>query len=180
MDKKEIILKMRTADVCGDCMSKLKTNMPMTDILHALAIMDSLRLKMLYAQNFKQHVPLSKVHVDQRSKRIYLPDFGNIEIKLRPLEKALYFLFMRYPEGLFLTELIKHRDELVDIYENISNTGTREGMRVRINDIVSVLSNSASEKISRIKRVFEEAIGPDLAKHYYIQGGNGERKRVGI
>jgi len=40
------------------------------------------------------------------------------------------------------------------------------------------VSNSASEKISRIKRAFEEAIGPDLAKHYYIHGGNGERKRV--
>ena len=86
---------------------------------------------------------------------------------------------MRYPEGLYLTELMDHRDELVEIYEKISHTGTREEIRERINDLVNVLSNSASEKISRIKRVFEEAIGPDLAKHYYIQGGNGERKRVG-
>jgi hypothetical protein len=52
-------------------------------------------------------------------------------------------------------------------------------MRERINDLVNVLSNSASEKLSRIKRAFEEAIGPDLAKHYYIQSGNGERKKVG-
>jgi hypothetical protein len=180
MEKNEIILKMRTADVCGECMTKLKARMPMMDILHALSIMDSLRVKMLYAQNFKQHVPLSRVHVDGRNNRIFLPEFGNIEIKLRPLEKALYFLFMKYPEGLFLTDLMIHRDELVEIYEKISHTGTREEMRMRIDDLVNVLSNSASEKISRIKRVFEEAIGPDLAKHYYIQGGNGERKRVGI
>jgi hypothetical protein len=180
IEKREIILKMRTADVCGDCMAKLKTKMPTTDILHALSIMDSLRVKMLYAQNFKQHVPISRVHVDGRNNRIFLPEFGNIEIKLRPLEKALYFLFMKYPEGLFLTELMDHRVELVEIYEKISHTGTREEMRIRIDDLVNVLSNSASEKISRIKRVFEEAIGPDLAKHYYIQGGNGERKRVGI
>jgi hypothetical protein len=85
---------------------------------------------------------------------------------------------MKYPEGLFLTDLMIHRDELVEIYEKISHTGTREEMRERFNDLVNVLSNSASEKISRIKRVFEEAIGPDLAKHYYIQGGNG--KRVGV
>ena len=56
MEKKDIILKMRTADVCGDCMTKLKQRMPMPDIMHALKIMDSLRVKMLYAQNFKQHV----------------------------------------------------------------------------------------------------------------------------
>ena len=135
---------------------------------------------MLYAQNFKQHVSLSSVYIDERNHRIFLPDFGNIEIKLRPLEKVLYFLFMRYPEGLYLTDLADHRQELIDFYEKISHTGTLEEMRERINDLVNVLSNSASEKISRIKRVFEEAIGPDLAKHYYIQGGNGERKKINL
>jgi hypothetical protein len=34
--------------------------------------------------------------------------------------------------------------------------------------------------MTRIKKAFEEALGPELAKHYYIQGGNGERKRVGV
>lgn len=179
MEKKDIILKMRTADVCGDCMTKLKARMPMQDIIHALGIMDSLRVKMLYAQNFKQHVELSEVYIDPRNNKIYLPGFSNIEIKLRPLEKTLYFLFMRYPNGLYLTDLSDHRNELMDFYELISHTGSRLEMRERINDLVNVLSNSASEKISRIKRSFEEAIGPDLAKHYYIQGGNGERKRVG-
>lgn len=179
MEKKDIILKMRTADICGDCMTKLKAQMPMQDIIHALGIMDSLRVKMLYAQNFKQHVDLSGVYIDPRNNKIYLPGFSNIEIKLRPLEKTLYFLFMRYPEGLFLTDLPDYRNDLMDIYELISHIGSRLEMRERINDLVNVLSNSASEKISRIKRAFEEAIGPDLAKHYYIQGGNGERKRVG-
>ena len=177
-EKKDIILKMRTADVCGECMTKLKSRMPMQDIIHALNIMDSLRLKMLYAQNFKQHVELSELYIHPRTNKIYLPGFSNIEIKLRPLEKTLYFLFMRYPNGLFLSDLPDHRDELTNIYEHISHTGTRVEMRERINDLVNVLSNSASEKISRIKRAFEEAIGQDLAKHYYIQGGNGERKKV--
>ena len=138
-------------------MTKLKQRMPMPDIMHALKIMDSLRVKMLYAQNFKQHVELSEVYVDPRNNKIYLPGFSNIEIKLRPLEKALYFLFRRYPNGLFLSDLPDHRDELSDIYEQISHTGTRTEMRDRINDLVNVLSNSASEKISRIKRAFEEA-----------------------
>lgn len=177
MEKKDIILKMRTADVCGDCMTKLKQRMPMPDIIHALKIMDSLRVKMLYAQNFKQHVELSEVYIDPRNNKIYLPGFSNIEIKLRPLEKVLYFLFSRYPDGLFLSDLQQHKDELLSIYDEIS-FAERSDKISRINDLVNIVSNSASEKISRIKRAFEEAIGPDLAKHYYIQGGNGERKRV--
>ena len=179
MEKKDIILKMRTADVCGECMTKLKARMPMQDIIHALGIMDSLRVKMLYAQNFKQHVELSEVYIDPRNNKIYLPGFSNIEIKLRPLEKVLYFLFRRYPDGLFLSDLQQHKDELLSIYDDIS-FAERSDKISRINDLVNIVSNSASEKISRIKRAFEEAIGPDLAKHYYIQGGNGERKRVGI
>ena len=178
MEKKDIILKMRTADVCGECMTKLKARMPMQDIIHALGIMDSLRVKMLYAQNFKQHVELSEVYIDPRNNKIYLPGFSNIEIKLRPLEKVLYFLFRRYPDGLYLSDLQQHKDELLSIYDDIS-FAERSDKISRINDLVNIVSNSASEKISRIKRAFEEAIGPDLAKHYYIQGGNGERKRVG-
>jgi hypothetical protein len=177
MEKKDIILKMRTADVCRDCMAKLKQRMPMPDIMHALKIMDSLRVKMLYAQNFKQHVELSDVYIDPRNNKIYLPGFSNIEIKLRPLEKVLYFLFRLYPDGLFLSDLQQHKDELLSIYDEISFAERSDKIR-RINDLVNIVSNSASEKISRIKRAFEEAIGPDLAKHYYIQGGNGERKRI--
>ena len=79
-----------------------------------------------------------------------------------------------------MTELSDYREELLQIYEQISNTGTREDMMQKINNLVNVLSNSASEKMSVIKRVFEEAIGPDLAKHYYIQGGNGERKGIKV
>jgi len=180
IEKKEIILKMRTADVCGDCMTILKKRMPMVDIIHALNIMDSLRLKMLYAQNFKQHVALSKMFIDNRNNKIYLPDFGNIEIKLRPLEKALYQLFLEHPEGLYITELHDYRQRLMAIYRESRITGLDNELLKSINEMVNVTTNSASEKISRIKRVFEEAVGPDLAKHYYIQGANGERKKVEI
>jgi hypothetical protein len=38
--------------------------------------------------------------------------------------------------------------------------------------------NPAFEKISKIKAAFVKAIGEELAKNYYIQGGNGEVKKV--
>jgi hypothetical protein len=46
--------------------------------------------------------------------------------------------------------------------------------------MVNVLSDSASQKISRIKRVFEEAIGKDLAAHYYIRGELARPKAIGF
>jgi hypothetical protein len=46
--------------------------------------------------------------------------------------------------------------------------------------MANITSNSAAEKISKIKAAFVKAIGDELAKNYYIQGGNGEVKKVGL
>lgn len=179
MQKKDIILKLRTGDVCIDCLKKVEGKISMPDLHHALNIMSSLREKMLFAQNLKRFSPLSKLVINSRNK-ILLTDYGNIEIKLRPLEKALYILFLKHPEGIFHSSLSDHRNELYEIYSNISTMGDLIEMKERIDDMVNTLSDSASQKMSRIKRVFEEAIGPDLAKHYYIKGESGQKKKIDL
>ncbi len=176
-NKSQVILKLRTADICPDCFSLIDNKIPANELHHALNLMESLRTRMLYAQNFRQLSPLSKIRISS-AKRIFLEDFSNIEIKLRPLEKALYFLFLDHPEGIFMSDLCNHRSELYEIYGSLANIGTREDVKMRIDDLTNVLSNSASEKISRIKRVFEESIGEELAKQYFIKGGNGEKKTI--
>lgn len=183
MEKKDIKLKLRTADICQDCMEKLKGKLTIAEIHQVLNIMESLRVKMLFSQNFKQNTPLSRLVIDERS-RIWLPEFGNIEIKLRPLEKALYLLYLNHPEGIGLSFLCDYKTELIDIYRQYFNNddrdliATNELIEKRIGDLVNITNNSSAEKISRIKSVFIKAIGQELAKHYYIQGGNGEVKKL--
>ncbi len=177
LEKKDIKLKLRTADICPDCMNKLKGKLSFAEINQALNIMESLRVKMLFSQNFKQNVPLSRLVIDNENK-IFLPDFGNIEIKLRPLEKTLYFFYLNHPEGVGLSFLRGKREEMYEIYTKLSGIGNLEEMKSRINDMVDVTKSSAFEKISKIKATFVKAIGEELAKHYYIHGGNGEVKKV--
>jgi hypothetical protein len=177
LEKKDIKLKLRTADICPDCMNKLKGKLSFAEINQALNIMESLRVKMLFSQNFKQNVPLSRLVIDKENK-IFLPDFGNIEIKLRPLEKTLYFFYLNHPEGVGLSFLRGKREEMYEIYTKLSGIGNLEEMKSRINDMVDVTKSSAFEKISKIKAAFVKAIGEELAKNYYIQGGNGEVKKV--
>ena len=107
-----------------------------------------------------------------------MPDFGNIEIKLRPLEKTLYLFYLNHPEGVGLSFLRGKREELYEIYTSLSSIGNLQEMKNRIDDMANITSNSAAEKISKIKATFVNTIGAELARHYYIQGGNGEVKKI--
>lgn len=177
MKKNEIILKMRTADVCATCMQRLEQSLSLPEIHHALAVMESLRVKMLFAQNFRQSSPPSKIQI-RRNGRIYLSDYSNLEIKMPTLEKALYILFLRHPEGIYISSLSEYRQELYDIYARLSNRGLIEDMRKRIDEMTNILRDQTSVKISRIKKAFTDALGNSLAEHYIIQGENAERKSI--
>lgn len=77
-----------------------------------------------------------------------------------------------------LTDFVDHRDEFIRIYSSISSSGLLTEIHGRISDLVNVNSGSASEKISKIKSKFVSAIGKELAKHYIIEGLQGEGKRI--
>jgi hypothetical protein len=177
-NKREVILKMRTADICPACMQLLTPKLTPPEINHVFELMESLRIKMLFAQNMRQHIQPSPLVVTVENNLV-IPAYGNLEIRLTPLEKTLYLLFMRHPEGIHLTSLVEHKAELQEIYTNISTLGSLDEMRQSIDDMCNALNNSASEKLSKIKGQFEKALGKELAKHYYIQGKRGERKRIG-
>jgi hypothetical protein len=83
---------------------------------------------------------------------------------------------------LFL--LKDYKVELSKYYMSYINDddGDREHVKMvideRIEKLVNITNNAAAEKVAKIKVAFVKAIGEELAKHYYIQGGNGEVKRV--
>jgi hypothetical protein len=62
---------------------------------------------------------------------LVLPDEGNVKIKLTPMERTLYILFLRYPEGINADELWRYWDELCDIYGSQTFTMTRISSRMQ-------------------------------------------------
>lgn len=101
---------------------------------------------------------------------IILTDYNNREIKMSALAKAVYFLFLRHPEGLMFKELCDHKKELFELYKNISNRTDLVKMEESINDIINSTKNSINEKCSRIKEAFLSEFDDEIAQNYYIQG----------
>jgi hypothetical protein len=177
-NKRDIILKLRTGDICSDCLASLsKHQIPQTEINHGLDLFARFRERMLFAQNAQRNKAVSPLYINKRHQ-IFLPEYENIEIKFTPLEKTLYFLFLKHPEGILMSNLFEHRQELNDIYTEIYSRGTLKEMERSIQDLSNATKNSASEKISSIKRKFIEKIGKDLAEPYIIKGPNAEPRKI--
>lgn len=122
---------------------------------------------------------LSRIVVT-KDYRIVLPDYHNMEIKMEPINKAVYLLFLRHPEGIIFKHLPDHRKELAEIYQKIKPFGLNDRAIRSIEDVTNPFLNSINEKCARIRGAFISQFDDKLAKHYYIYGERGEAKRIAL
>lgn len=99
-------------------------------------------------------------------------------VKLAPLDKAIYLLFLRHPEGINFSYLPDYREELMEIYKKLMNYRTTVSMRKSVEDVTDPTKNSINEKCARIRRAFIDVLGNYMASSYYISGNRGEAKKI--
>ena len=112
--------------------------------------------------------------------KLYVSRYYKQEIKLSPLDKAVYLLFLRHPEGINFSYLPDYRDELMEIYKKLMNYRTTAAMLRSVEDVTDPTKNSINEKCARIRRAFVEALGSYKGEAYCISGPRGEVKRITI
>ena len=115
-----------------------------------------------------------------RHAKIILEDFNNREIKLDDKTKALYFLFLRHPEGISIKCLPDHIEELLDIYQSFSGRDDKMAMRKTIENLADPFQNNANISLSRIKKAFCEAFDMQIAKYYFVDGERGGCRKVAL
>jgi len=109
---------------------------------------------------------------------VLLTDYDNKEVKMEPMTKAVYLLYLRHPEGIAFKHLPDYRQELADIYNKIKPFGLNDRVLKSIEDVTNPLLNSINEKCSRVKAAFTPLVDASLADHYYIIGKGGEEKKI--
>lgn len=122
-------------------------------------------------------VKLSHLRIT-RSGRIILPEYDNKEVKMTNVAKALYFLYLRHPDGLRYKEIADHKDELLQIYGNISGRDDPAEIEKSIDLLVDPYGNALNVNASRVKTAFRNAVSDRIARFYYISGAAGDIKKV--
>lgn len=119
---------------------------------------------------------LSRVIIEKNGN-VYLPDYDR-HIQLRPMEKTLFFLYLRHPEGIAFKDLVDYRTEIYDIYGHLSNQSDPDRVHAAVDRLFELDSNAANEHRSRMKSAFEREFDSALANRYYITGKKGETLNI--
>jgi len=123
--------------------------------------------------------PLSRLFVTN-DYRLLVGD-NRLEVKMRPICKAVYLLFLNHPEGIRFKELSDYREELGRYYRSMKlSTQARKKVEQSVIDVTDPINHSINEKCARIKEAFLNVMDPETAIHYYIYGERGEVKRIGL
>ncbi len=126
----------------------------------------------------KNAVKISRLTV-KRDCTLLLTDYQK-EVKMEPIVKAIYLLFLKHPEGIAFKCLPEYKNELADIYQKIKPFGlTERGIR-SIEDVTNPLLNSINEKCSRIRAAFLPEVDATILEQYIITGKGGEEKKIAL
>lgn len=124
----------------------------------------------------KNVVKMSRLTIS-KDCTILLSDYQK-EVKMEPIVKAIYLLYLKHPEGIAFKCLPDYRKELADIYQKIKPFGLTERAIRSIEDVTNPLLNSINEKCSRVRAAFLSEVDPTLLEQYIITGKSGEIKKV--
>lgn len=146
------------------------------------------RIAKLRQRGISQYILEQLIHPDDRLSRLIitkdyrllLPDYNNMEIKMEPLVKAVFLLFLNHPEGILFKHLPDYREELAKIYVKLKPLGMSDRTLQSIEDVTNPLLNSINEKCARIRGAFVGQFDDHMARHYYIDGLRGEAKKIAL
>ena len=125
-----------------------------------VTVMEELRLEAAKGR-------LSRLRIT-KDYRFLLVDYGNRELELQPVHKAVYLLFLAHPEGIEFKRLGEYRDELLRHYMATAKTLDKEKVKEGVDHLVNPLDNAINEKCSRIKKVFLDLMDEYTASYYII------------
>ena len=168
----------KTAEELAEEQSLIETEKVLRELRRTV---ESLRLRgvslMAIHEFIDKQEPLSRMVITP-DYRIFLPDYNDMEIVMGALPKAIYFLFLRYPEGIICKHMQDYYNELLNIYRQLRPQTEEARLNLTITKVVNPLGNALNENIARIRKAFVEKFDEHLANNYIITGERGSQYSI--
>lgn len=122
---------------------------------------------------------LSRMRIT-KDLNFYLTDYkkNGEPVQIKPIQKALFILFLRHPEGIYMKRLVEYKSELEDIYNRVR--GPKQTLEKNMDSLTGGLTSSLRTHVSKIRGAFVALCDEHLANNYTIRGKNGEPKKISL
>lgn len=108
-----------------------------------------------------------------------LLDYG-VTVKLNPMEKTLYTLFLKNEDGIYVDDFWKYYDELVEIYRKMTRFEDEDAITDAVDNVLDDSRVTLYANLSRIKKKITEAAGRAAADKYAILRGKDNVYRLAV
>lgn len=183
-NKREVIFKLRTGDVCADCIRAMQANgWSDLGIDHAMRILTMLSQDMRFNRYFQPVMEPSRMRIDMNDGgSVTLPEYGDLELNIPPIDLTYYLFFLRYSgdEGFFQKVFSDDwaKTAIYIIYEKLRPLMSERELRATAKNFEN--KELREQCKSRINRIITEALGSRLAKPYLIEGQRGKPFKVAL
>jgi hypothetical protein len=179
-EKEDIILKMRTGDVCHTCLNRIKERGVNPGFLgNIFNAMENIRKGLMYRERNELLGTISpirlKLGVDR--PKFTLVEMNDLKLNFDETQTALYY-FLLQTGGITLIERIDRREELKECYRQVKNGNISEKELNSTLDYWVDPDNPEvfTQKVSKINKKLKDLLGDLLAKNYQIINDDGTYK----
>lgn len=122
--------------------------------------------------------PVGPSLVITRDYRIFIGGRRGREIRMRPMSKAVFLLFLRHPEGIGFQDIGQYRRELEALYRRICRWESREEVERCLDRVLNAASREVNIAASRASEALSGLLEAEVLPAYVIAGERGGPKRI--
>ena len=177
-DKREILLKLRTGDICEKCLDDIqKEHIDGRLLGQILDAFEGLRKQLLFRNRLEIETKPSRLEITAKGKFVLI-DYGNIELNFSPLRKAIYKLYFESRDGFTYAEFLGQEKRLLELYKSFQPSKTTEELNATLKIVCDPHSMRIHEEISKINAEIVKKLGERVSVNYIISGEKGEKRRI--
>jgi hypothetical protein len=177
-NKSEILIKLRTADVCETCLEQIrKKHIDGRIIGQIFDAFEGLRKQLLFRNRLQLETKISRLEINAKGKFV-LTDYGNIELRFSPIRKAIYKLFMDSKDGYTIADLFGLGKKILELYQSFQPNKTPTELKSTVDVICDPHSMRIHEEISKINAEIVKQLGERVSVNYVISGERGEKRKI--